>query len=565
VSTSKKTQIDCLLIGHNEMNFSDYERDIRKMGTHSGAYRDLNLNFILYDNQPYTASEIFNLFYCSNNHGKDTGKPVRVTEVFSAAISYLGTYLSRRGFVFDYVNAFQVEKEALKQKLTQENILTIAIITTLYVSPLPIIEIIDFIKQNNRTAKIVIGGPFVSTRFQVLNKEALKFLLESTLDVDIYVNSSQGELTLTRILHALKNNLPLDQVNNIYYKTGNGYQGTPILREDNRLSENMVDWSLFSQRPGEYVNARTAISCPFSCSFCGFPQHAGNYQTAPVEEIEKELNMIEQIGTVKSVHFIDDTFNVPRDRFKKILKMMIANKYTFNWHSHYRCQFADKETVELMKESGCEGVFLGIESGNNQVLQNMKKAVSVEKYFEGVSLLKKCGILTYGSFIIGFPGETAGTMADTLRFIKESGIDFYRAQLWYCEPITPIWKEREQYQLTGESFEWSHSTMDSPTACALIEDMFHTIDHPTWVPQYNFEFAGLFQLLHRGMPMEKVKAFLNAFNDGVKEKLTNPSSQEVSFEVINRIKDSCPGTPVFKTGAVTGKEMSSRYQADFDF
>jgi anaerobic magnesium-protoporphyrin IX monomethyl ester cyclase len=561
-----KTSIDCLFIGHNGMNFPDYEKNIREMGINSGAYRDLNLNFIQYDNKPFTASEIFNLFYCCDTPAKNPGKPLKLTETFSLAIACLGAYLDRRGFTFDYVNDFREEKEELKEKLLQDNILTIAIVTTLYVSVLPILEIMRFIKEYNRSARIVVGGPFISTQVRTQNPATLDYLFRS-IDAHFYVNSSQGEAALVNIVRALKNDLPFNQINNIYYKTGNGYQCTPILREENLLAENMVDWNLFSHRLGEYINVRTAISCPYSCSFCGFPQHAGKYQTAPVEEIEKELNMIEKIGTVKSLHFIDDTFNVPQKRFREILKMMIKNKYSFKWYSHYRCQFADKETIELMKESGCEGVFLGIESGNDTVLRNMRKAVNVDEYFKGVSLLKECGILTYGSFIIGFPGETEDTVKDTLGFIKESGLDFYRAQLWYCEPLTPIWKEREKYELKGESFEWSHSTMNNREASDIIDDIFYSIDIPIWVPQYNFECDALFHLLHRGFSLEKIKAFLNVFNKGIKERLKNPSQKEVSFDVIKQIKNSCQETPVSDTAANTGpgKDKFDRYEAEFDF
>ena len=562
--------IDCLFIGHNQMKFSDYEKNVREMGTNSGAYQDLQLNFIQYDHKPYTASEIFNLFYCQYNQTQKPKKPLKLTETLSPAIAYLGTYLDRRGFTFDYVNDFQEEKEELKQKLLQKNILTIAIITTLYTSDFPIHEIMQFIKKYNAGAAIVIGGPFISTRVHTQNPLTLDYLLKS-IGADFYVNSSQGEATLVKIIQALKNDLPLDSINNIYYKTGSGYQCTSILKEENKLAENMVNWNLFSHRIGEFINVRTAISCPFSCSFCGFPQHAGKYQTVPVEEIEKELNMIAEIGTVKSLEFIDDTFNVPRDRFRQILTMMVKNKYDFKWHSHFRCQFATGEIVELMKESGCEGVFLGIESGSDQVLANMNKQVNVEKYLKGISLLKEHEITTFGSFIIGFPGETRDTVKDTIEFIKTSGLDFYRAQLWYCEPLTPIWKEKEKYQLKGESFEWSHAAMDSREASGIVNDIFCSHDTPTWIPQYNFEVDALFHLLHRGMSREKIIAFLNAFNTGIKQRLKNPSQKEVSFDVIRQIKDNCQETIVSdtsannKTGTGTGTDVSAQLEADFDF
>ncbi|UCH92359.1 MAG: PhpK family radical SAM P-methyltransferase [Candidatus Aminicenantes bacterium] len=557
--------IDCFFIGHNEMDFREYEDNIKRMGISSGAYRDLNLNFIQYDNRPYHLSEIFNLFYCHDKFSKGEKKPLSIGETFSAAIAYLGTYLNRRGFTFDYVNSFQEEKEELKRYLLREDILTIGIITTLYTSVFPIIEIIAFIKKYNHTAKVIVGGPYVST--QVLNQEPaeLDYLFSVTIGADIYVNSSQGEATLVKILHSLKNDLPLDQINNIYYKTDNGYLSTPILIENNQLSENMVDWNLFADRVGQVVNVRTSISCPFSCAFCGFPEHAGKHQVVEVELLEKELKMLSKIKSIKSVNFTDDTFNVPKERFKRILKMLIKNKFKWRWHSNLRCQFLNREIVELMKESGCEGVFLGIESGSPKILKNMNKAASVDKYFEGVALLKEFGIIPFGSFIVGFPGETDETLQETVRFIEESEIDFFRAHLWYCEPITPIWREKEKYKIKGSNFEWSHATMDSRRACDLIDDMFVSIKKSIWIPQYNFDLDNLFHITNRGFTLEEVRNILNAFNSGIREKLNNPAKKEVNLKVIKQLKKFCQKSHHNEEPLPEEINMIDQKDAEFDF
>jgi anaerobic magnesium-protoporphyrin IX monomethyl ester cyclase len=562
-----KKRVDCFIVGHNEMNFSEYEKTIKKMGTRSGAYRDLGKNFLVYNHKPYHLSDVFNLF-CYDIHPQ--GKlfnPMNMLETFSATIAYLGTFLHRRGLSFDFVNSFQDEKEELAAKLKEENILTIAITTTLYVSVLPILEIMDFIRTYNQSAKIIIGGPFISTKARTQDDEEFNYLLKS-IGADFYVNSSQGETTLVNIIHSLKNNAPAERIENIYYKTKEGYSSTPPLRETNQISENTVDWSLFAQRLGEYAALRTSISCPFSCAFCGFPEHAGEYQTMAVAGVEKELDQLDEIGVVKYIHFIDDTFNIPVKRFKQILRMMRKNKYKFKWHSYFRCQFADEEMVELMKESGCEGVFLGLESGSNHILTNMNKMVDVEKYLKGIAQLKEYDMVTFGNFIIGFPGETEQTIKDTKDFIKDSKLDFYRAQLWYCEPITPIWRERKKFHIKGESFEWSHATMDAKTACDLIDELFLSIEIPTWIPQYNFDFDNLCHLFHRGMGLQQVKEFLHAFNQGVKEKLLNPSQKEISFDVIRKLKEAYQGSrclPGTKDTEPPKINIADKYGVAFDF
>lgn len=82
-------------------------------------------------------------------------------------------------------------------------------------------------------------------------------------------------------------------------------------------------------------------------------------------------------------------------------------------------------------------------------LNNMNKSADIDKYKEGIKLLKENGIVTMASFIIGFPGETYETVKDTINFIEETQPDFYRAQLWYCEPITPIWNKKDKYGIKG--------------------------------------------------------------------------------------------------------------------
>ncbi|MCX7921500.1 MAG: PhpK family radical SAM P-methyltransferase [Clostridia bacterium] len=532
-----QSTIDCLIVGHNEMNFENYEKMVASTGKNSTAYRvDLNLNYIKHKGKMYTAPDAFNHFYYKGKQPDDGIGFYNLGNTFSAAISYLGSYLNKRGYSFDYINSFQYEKELLIEKLKKENILTIAIPTTLYVTPFPIIEIVTFIRKYNKTAKIIVGGPFVYTQIKTQDKAAVQYIF-NMVKADFYIMSTQGETALVNVVNAVKNNASCQNIDNIAYKNGSSYTINALTGEDNRLSENMVDWSLFDSRVGRTVAVRTAISCPFSCSFCGFPEHAGKYQTIDVGLVEKEFDRIESLGKVTNVNIIDDTFNVPPERFKDILKMMIRKRYSFKWASCFRCQYADRETIELMKESGCVGVFLGIESGNNQVLKNMNKSTTIEKYQQGVKLLNEYGIVSFASLIVGFPGETPDTVRDTVNFIEENKPTFFRPQLWYCDPFTPIWKEKDKFKIKGIGYDWSHETMDSVTACGLIEDMFLNVKNSTWLPQYNFDFYGAMNLLDRGISVGQLKEFLTAFNSGVKQKLINPANGEINSDIATMLVD----------------------------
>jgi len=553
--------IDCLFIGHNETNCSELEKTIKSMGVHSGAYRDLNLNIVQIRGQLYSITDIYNMFYQFDKNKNKFGR-LRHDESLHTAIAYLGTYLHKSGFTFDYINSFQNDKDLLIEKLHSNDYRCIAILTQLYVSVFPILEIISFIKQFNCQAKIIVGGPFISTQIRNEDQDTIDYLFRS-MDADIYVFSAQGESTLVKIIESLRKKLPLHHIPNIYYKDGNQYIKTPLIAENNQLADNMVDWHLFKNDVRYFVDTRTAISCPFSCAFCGFPEHAGKYQTISVDLFEKELDTLASFGTIKSISIIDDTFNVPLKRFHRILKMIIKNKYAFKWNSHFRCQFADDETISMMKESGCEAVFLGIESANDNMLKNMNKRAKIIDYERGISLLHKYNILTHASFIIGFPGETRSTVQDTIDFIEHYKPTFFKAQQWYCEKITPVWRKKDAFGIKGSNFEWEHRTMNATTASDIVEDIFLSIKNSISLPAYNFEMFGLLKILHRGMDLNHCKEFVRAFNQAVKEKLRNRNSGDVSSDALKRIENAYYGKP--EQLLIKKNIPKTTLEAEFDF
>jgi hypothetical protein len=219
---------------------------------------------------------------------------------------------------------------------------------------------------------------------------------------------------------------------------------------------------------------------------------------------------------------LDDSFNVPARRFKELLRMMIRNRYGFHWNSFFRCDFGDDETVALMREAGCEGVFLGVESGSDALLQNMNKTARRKHYLEMIPKLRAAGISTHANLIVGFPGETTQTFRETLDLIEESRPDYYRAQLWYYDPASPIARQSQAYRLMGAGFNWTHADLDAETACGLVEDAFRSVRNSTWLPQAGFEQWATFYLQRRGLTAAQVKAFVQSFNAAVLEKRTNP-------------------------------------------
>lgn len=501
-------QLDCVVIGYNETPFDEYEGFVRKYGEDSEAYRDLKFSFVEVAGRKLNYMGLLNHLHNLAHDGAQAHEEFKSCDIPNLAAVYLTHFLRRRNLEARFINLFQYEKERLLEYLARDPV-CVAITTTFYVVNFPVNEMVSFIRQHNSRVKIVVGGPLVSNHVRNYQSgESASALAD--IGADIYVVEGQGELTLAQLVETLKRGEDLRQVPNIIFFEGGEMVRTRSMPENNSLDENAIDWGSFRGVDlGPTLQTRTARSCAFKCSFCNYPTRAGALSLTGLDVIERELDSLAELGNVENLVFIDDTFNVPFPRFKDICRLMIRKKYPFNWFSYFRCSNSDEEAIDLMAESGCKGVFLGIESGSPTILKNMNKAATIEKYAQGIEWLRGRGILTFGSFIIGFPGETDETVKETIDFITSAKPDYYRAQLWYCEPGTPIQNYREQYGIEGEGFVWSHNTMDSLGAMDHIDHIFLTVNDSVWLPQWSFDFWTIPYLLGKGIRLDRFRALMS--------------------------------------------------------
>lgn len=434
--------------------------------------------------------------------------PVKLETIFNGAVAYLGTYVNKKGITFDYIGAYELEMELLEKKLTETDYVVVAISTTFCKSVGAICELVKFIKKINSSVKIIVGGPYQANIINQVDDLQLQLLLNK-MKADFYLNTYHGVDALINVIAAVKSGTDYSKVNSIIYKEDKKFIVTQKVAETNEIEGNIVDWGLFKDRISTIVPVRTSVSCLFGCKYCSYRTQAGKYNNLSVQSIEKELDAIEQIGTVKMVNFIDDSFNMPKDRFKNIMKMMIQKKYHFKWHSNIRCQNIDAEMVELMKESGCDGAILGLESGSQDMLNHMNKGIKAEDYIEGHKLFREYDILTMANFIIGFPGETMESVNETINLINLIKPTFFHVHPWYLDTKTPIWNERDIYNIKhSSSTEWSHQTMDSATATSLCENINKNIDSSTYM---SMDYSIIFQMLNQGMSLNQVRETMEKY------------------------------------------------------
>lgn len=543
---------DCLLVGHNELEFQQYFNILENMASSGGrdhvAFTDMQLNCVRYQGKPYQAMDILTKFYNEGLDAKDH-KDFYNGDCVWTAITYLGSYLARRGFTFDYINLFHWEKQKLKEKLKTNNYKLIALTGTMYVFEQNIWEIVTFIRRVKPDAKIIVGGPYISKEAEEREAEYVKPLFRY-LNADFYCYSREGEQTLVRLLETLKSNGDINTVPNLAYKQGKDYVVTPRYRERNPIAENMIDYSLFVEgfAKSGWANVRISDGCPYACGFCSFPEHGNErYVIMSLDRIEKEFDAIKATGAITHIFFIDATMNVPPSQFKAMLRMMIAKNYGFKWHCFFRCDQTDEETIQLMKAAGCMGVFLGLESANETVLKNMDKTAHKEDFRRTMPWFKKYGLRQMISVQVGFPGETYESLQESFDFIEEIKPDYTRIQIWFCDATTPVWRKRDKFALKGKAYGWSHYTMNAETAVELVVRSFMALEQVSWVPDPGYNWVSFYANEKRGMSVDRQKTFLKFFVAAAREKLLKPNLKEISPALLKNFKLSAqydrPGEP----------------------
>ncbi len=498
--------LDCIIIGHHDMDFRAVQAEMRKIQKHSAAYNDLKANSV-----PFNGERITYMSLLNRTVEAATGSDPRLyaCELPHLGAVYLKSFLRKRHFNVEIINSFNYDEARLVHLLAQSPA-AVAITTTLYVDYSPIVEIVNFVRQHNSQTKIIVGGPHVFSICSDRDPQTQDYIFQE-IGADIYIFDSQGELTLSKVLAELRDNKnapDLSAIPNLTYTFDNiQFQRTPRVVEDNDMDENAVDWNYFDT---DYfvptAQLRTARSCAFKCAFCRYPAFAGSLNLTNLDVIESELRLLHSSG-VKNVVFIDDTFNVPLPRFKDLCRRMIKNRFDFNWFSFFRCSNADDEAFDLMKESGCKGVFLGIESGDPRILKNMNKFADADRYRYGIARLKERDIITFATIIVGFPGENEESIRNTTNFLQETSPMFYRLELYYHYTNVPIHNEADKYGIRGTGYSWKHNTMDWKQASQHLQRMYKTIEGPHILPGYMFDFWSIPYLMGKGFTVEQIAGF----------------------------------------------------------
>lgn len=210
-----------------------------------------------------------------------------------------------------------------------------------------------------------------------------------------------------------------------------------------------------------FITMISGRGCPNNCTFCVLPQvfYGKKYRFRSVKKIVDEIEYnLELFPDLKEIMFEDDTLTTNKKRAREICNEILdrgLNK-RISWSANGRADLDDLELLKLMKESGCRMLVTGFEFGDQRILDNVRKRLTVEQMKKFARLTKKAGIKVHGCFMIGGPGETRKTALKTTKLPKELKPDTLQFSALTPYPGTAFysWCKENGYIIANDWTKW---------------------------------------------------------------------------------------------------------------
>jgi len=298
------------------------------------------------------------------------------------------------------------------------------------------LRVAEAIKDSNPRMKIAFVGPHVTVLPEktLMETKVIDVICRREFDYSI-VEYAQGK--------------PLEEILGISYRKNGSVVHNPdrpsienldvlphvtdVYRRDLDVRRYNVPFLLHP-----FVALYTTRGCPAQCTFCLWPQTLSGHpwRKRSADDVAREMAKAKEYWPyVKEFFFDDDTFNIQKARTVELCAKLKPVGITWSCTSRVT---TDYETLKAMKEAGCRLLIVGFESGDPQILKNIKKGATVERARQFAKDCHKLGLAVHGDFILGLPGETRETIKNTINFAKELDVETIQVSVAHAYPGTEL-------------------------------------------------------------------------------------------------------------------------------
>jgi len=400
-------------------------------------------------------------------------------------------YLTKLGFKSALISNL-LENEKKLDSLLSQGAHTVIVSTTWTFGIQEVKKVTKLIRKYDTKVPIIVGGILIFNSYLIYKQKSNKdFDSDSTRDqfffvnenpelnenIDVFIIDRGGLNTLAKVLKAIKDKKDFLSFNNTAHYRNGRLIINPQYPEKIDLNSQVVSWNEIEP---EYISqilpVQLSLGCNFGCKFCNFSHHRHCYSKTK-ENIRRELKYIQSRPEVKMIRFVDDS--MPAKTIRDLCEVMLEEEINIPWMTFLRLDTLAKNTINLLQKVNCIDIQVGIESGDNRILENMGKKVTSDKYLQILEDLSALNISCRSSFIIGYPGENQESIKNTIDFLNkfptERNAAFYVGFApFILLPLAPIYYEsaRKPFNLRGYLIDWKHENMGMAEVPSYLREIF---------------------------------------------------------------------------------------------
>ena len=360
-------------------------------------------------------------------------------------LASIAGYVRSKGYIVDLYDAYSLSGTVKtiidRTRSFKADVVAISSTTALIDNTFKTAEAI---KKHDKRIKVVVGGPHATA-------DPAHCLSNQNVDAALI---GEGDMSLHKTLQAFQNNESLDNIMGVAFRdkeekiiTSNPF----LIKNIDELPFPAYDLLPLDEYKSPYSTRKPFTSmcrtrgCSYVCTYCEIPQiYKRTFRIQSPERTIKEVDYLVNEFGIKEIAFKDPIFTLDRNNVMKFCDLLIKRNYTLIWSANSRVDNITQEMCLKMKEAGCESLTFGLESGDQQILNNLKKHATIQQARQAISYAKKAKIKVVANFMVGNPGETNESINKTIKFMKEIGPDYVNIAFTTALPGTELWNQAEE-------------------------------------------------------------------------------------------------------------------------
>lgn len=371
---------------------------------------------------------------------------------------YLSAYLEDRSITHEVFDSTFSDFDSFKKNLLEKQPLLMGLYTNL-MTKVNVLKIIDFTKNEPslKDCKIVLGGP------------EIRYNAENYLNfgADLLV-VGEGEQTFFELCeHFIKERKLPDHIDGIAFNRSEQV----IFTNERALIKNIdlipmparhnINLTLYGEvwkknHGYSMYSVSTMRGCPYTCKWCSRAVYGGTYRRRSAKVVVDELEYLKVNYNPDRVWFVDDVFTINHKWLREFKDELINRKVMIPFEIITRADRMNEEVIGILKEAGCFRVWIGAESGSQEIIDSMDRRVDVAIVKEMIIKTKAAGIEAGTFIMLGYPGESKSNIRQTIEHLIQADPSFYTITVAY--PITGTPLHTEVLNTLKPGLDWANTT-----------------------------------------------------------------------------------------------------------